>query len=221
MSDPRAASEPLARTIRRSSRTTSEPPSLLPSPHPLGFPGASRTPDGGHPTYQAGGDIGQKPRLASPGSTLSASTGPVDEDPFALTPDQPQPERDSGSIITEADYAVPARQRNEDPLIKALKKTIEQQKRQLRSKINALGRTRDELSQTKQQYTELEIELEQKEEDIATLRKNERQYRNWWLNEIQFTKFLLTVNKIPEANRELELARASQAHYLATISTGE
>ncbi|KAH6888986.1 hypothetical protein BKA70DRAFT_1541093 [Coprinopsis sp. MPI-PUGE-AT-0042] len=187
------------RTIRRSSRRHT----------PVGVSRAVRTLDGSLPTSQAE-DTGRILRLGSPESTLSASSGPKDEDPFALTPDQPQPERDSGSIIIEAEHAA-SPQRNEGPLVKALKNTIERQKQQLRSKINALERARDELSRTRQQYTEMEMDLDQKEETIAALRKSENQYRNWWLNEIQFTKLLL--NKSPEPNRDMELARASQARY--------
>jgi outer membrane protein TolC len=100
----------------------------------------------------------------------------------------------------------------DDAVVKALKKTIERQKRQLRLKINALERTRDELSQARQQYSELETEMEQKEEEMTTLRKSERQYRGWWLNEIQFTKLLLS--RFPEPDRDMELLRASQTHYL-------
>jgi chromosome segregation ATPase len=93
-----------------------------------------------------------------------------------------------------------------------LKVTIERQKRQLQLKIKALERAREELGAAKQQFSELEQEMEEKEEELTSLRKNERQYRNWWLNEVQFTKLLL--NKIPDPNRDIELVRESQAHYL-------
>ncbi|KAH6907819.1 hypothetical protein BKA70DRAFT_1427653 [Coprinopsis sp. MPI-PUGE-AT-0042] len=95
---------------------------------------------------------------------------------------------------------------------KDLRRTIEQQKRQLQVKVKSLGRARDEVGQLKQQLAELEKELEEKEEALNWSQKNEQQYRNWWLNEIQFTKLLL--NKIPDPNRDIELVRSSQAHYL-------
>ena len=59
---------------------------------------------------------------------------------------------------------------------------------------------------------ELEEQLEEKDSQLADTRKNETQYRNWWLNEIQFSKLLL--NKIPNPNRDIELVRESQSHYL-------
>jgi septation ring formation regulator EzrA len=96
--------------------------------------------------------------------------------------------------------------------LKALKATVERQKHQLRTKSNALMRTREELEQSKQQYSEIEQELEERQEELLSLRKNEKQYRNWWLNEVQFTKLLL--NQFPEPNRDIELVRRSQAHYL-------
>ncbi|KAH6894796.1 hypothetical protein BKA70DRAFT_1439274 [Coprinopsis sp. MPI-PUGE-AT-0042] len=100
----------------------------------------------------------------------------------------------------------------ESLVLVALKRTIERQNHQLRSKTKALERIKEELSSARQQYSESEDELAQRDEEIVSLRKNERQYQNWWLNEIQFTKLLL--NKFPEPNRDIELVRASQAHYL-------
>ncbi|KAH6893611.1 hypothetical protein BKA70DRAFT_1440389 [Coprinopsis sp. MPI-PUGE-AT-0042] len=69
-----------------------------------------------------------------------------------------------------------------------------------------------QLGNSKQQIAEAEKGLDEKEDELAFSRKNEEQYRNWWLNEIQFTKLLL--NKIPNPNRDIELVRTSQAHYL-------
>ncbi|KAH6867822.1 hypothetical protein BKA70DRAFT_1242913 [Coprinopsis sp. MPI-PUGE-AT-0042] len=100
----------------------------------------------------------------------------------------------------------------EDPVLIALQRTIERQSRQLRSKNKTLERIKEDLSRARQQYSEAEKDIDQRDEEIAALRKSERQYRNWWLNEIQFTKLLL--NKFPEPNRDIELVRASQAHYL-------
>jgi hypothetical protein len=96
--------------------------------------------------------------------------------------------------------------------LKALRTTVERQKRQLRTKVNSLMRTREELEQSKQQYSEIERELEEMQEELISLCKNEKQYRNWWLNEVQFTKLLL--NRFPEPNCNIELVRRSQAHYL-------
>ncbi|KAH6905467.1 hypothetical protein BKA70DRAFT_1225830 [Coprinopsis sp. MPI-PUGE-AT-0042] len=89
---------------------------------------------------------------------------------------------------------------------------IEHLKRLLKAKKKSVDRAREERDQARQQCTELNEELAQKDDDLTAARKNELQYRNWWLNEIQFTKLLL--NKVPEPNRDIELVRASQAHYL-------
>ncbi|KAH6869036.1 hypothetical protein BKA70DRAFT_1452234 [Coprinopsis sp. MPI-PUGE-AT-0042] len=94
----------------------------------------------------------------------------------------------------------------------SLKATIERQKRLLRSRVKSLERVKEEVAQVKQQRAEVQNELDEKEEELANSKKNEQQYRNWWLNEIQFTKLLL--NKIPDPNRDIDLVRASQAHYL-------
>ncbi|KAH6901542.1 hypothetical protein BKA70DRAFT_1229711 [Coprinopsis sp. MPI-PUGE-AT-0042] len=59
---------------------------------------------------------------------------------------------------------------------------------------------------------ELDEEAEERQSNLTQSQKNEVQYRNWWLNEIQFTKLLL--NKVPDPNRDIELVRASQAHYV-------
>ncbi|KAH6909377.1 hypothetical protein BKA70DRAFT_1222227 [Coprinopsis sp. MPI-PUGE-AT-0042] len=89
---------------------------------------------------------------------------------------------------------------------------IDRQRRQLHLKKNAAGRMRDALKDLKEKMSEVEEELEEKELIIEALAKNELQYRNWWLNEIQFTKLLL--NKVPNPNRDIDLVRESQAHYL-------
>jgi chromosome segregation ATPase len=92
-------------------------------------------------------------------------------------------------------------------------------KRQVESRKNCIGQLKTEVEEAKQECaeyrTELEekdIELEEKEGALQRALKDEIQYRNWWLNEIQFTKLLL--NKIPNPNRDIELVRESQAHYL-------
>ncbi|KAH6879638.1 hypothetical protein BKA70DRAFT_1239232 [Coprinopsis sp. MPI-PUGE-AT-0042] len=96
--------------------------------------------------------------------------------------------------------------------LESLKATIERQKRLLRSRMKSLEWVKEEVAQIKQQRAEVQQELDEKEEELVNSKKNEEQYRNWWLNEIQFTKLLL--NKVPNPNRDINLVRASQAHYL-------
>ncbi|KAH6913013.1 hypothetical protein BKA70DRAFT_1219072 [Coprinopsis sp. MPI-PUGE-AT-0042] len=90
--------------------------------------------------------------------------------------------------------------------------TIERLKRQLLRKQVAGQRAREELKDAQERCAELQEELDAKEELLQEAKKNEVQYRDWWLNEIQFTKLLL--NKVPNPNRDIDLVRASQAHYL-------
>ncbi|KAH6904738.1 hypothetical protein BKA70DRAFT_1432056 [Coprinopsis sp. MPI-PUGE-AT-0042] len=89
---------------------------------------------------------------------------------------------------------------------------IKRQKRQIQLKKIALARIKDEQKDLKERLAELEEELEEKQTTVETLKKSELQYRNWWLNEVQFTKVIL--NKVPNPNRDIELVRASQAHYV-------
>ncbi|KAH6890745.1 hypothetical protein BKA70DRAFT_1441756 [Coprinopsis sp. MPI-PUGE-AT-0042] len=89
---------------------------------------------------------------------------------------------------------------------------IERQKRQLQLKTSALARSKKEVKALKERIVELDEELEVKQSSLDQSQKNEIQYRNWWLNEIQFTKLLL--NKIPNPNRDIDLVRTSQAHYV-------
>ncbi|KAH6907244.1 hypothetical protein BKA70DRAFT_1428214 [Coprinopsis sp. MPI-PUGE-AT-0042] len=89
---------------------------------------------------------------------------------------------------------------------------IQRQKRQLQLKTSSLARSKREVKALKERIVELDEELELKQSMLDGSQKNEVQYRNWWLNEIQFTKLLL--NKIPNPNRDIDLVRASQAHYV-------
>ncbi|KAH6908328.1 hypothetical protein BKA70DRAFT_1426900 [Coprinopsis sp. MPI-PUGE-AT-0042] len=100
----------------------------------------------------------------------------------------------------------------EEPGQEILHATIERMKRQLVRKQATGQRARRELKEAKEHCSDLQEELDEKEGLLREAKKNELQYRNWWLNEIQFTKLLL--NKVPDPNRDIELVRASQAHYL-------
>jgi predicted RNase H-like nuclease (RuvC/YqgF family) len=94
----------------------------------------------------------------------------------------------------------------------AITTRVEKQQRQLKLKASTLERRNKEIKALKERIAELSEELEDKQSTLEHSQKNEVQYRNWWLNEIQFTKLL--VNKIPNPNRDIELVRSSQAHYL-------
>ncbi|KAH6912485.1 hypothetical protein BKA70DRAFT_1422055 [Coprinopsis sp. MPI-PUGE-AT-0042] len=80
-----------------------------------------------------------------------------------------------------------------------------------RQKVSA-RRAREKLAEANQQLEESREEVEELTGRLAALEKDVQQYRNWWLNEIQFTKLIL--NKIPNANEDWDLVRTSQSHYL-------
>jgi chromosome segregation ATPase len=81
---------------------------------------------------------------------------------------------------------------------------------------NEVEKAKQECAEYRQELDQKDHELEEKEEELQRVRKEEEQYRNWWLNEIQFTKLLL--NKIPDPKRDMDLVRTSQAHYVGHYS---
>lgn len=94
-----------------------------------------------------------------------------------------------------------------------LSRDVERLQRQVASKAKTLSCTRDDLTNSRQHCAEIERELEQKEKALREAESNADQYRLWWMNEIQFTKLICTMR--PGPDRDMELTRASQAHYLA------
>ena len=65
---------------------------------------------------------------------------------------------------------------------------------------------------TKQQLQEAQEEIEQLTARAEKAERDRDQYRNWWFNEVQFTKLIL--NKVPNRHDDWELVRSSQRHYL-------
>ncbi|KAH6890909.1 hypothetical protein BKA70DRAFT_1234316 [Coprinopsis sp. MPI-PUGE-AT-0042] len=93
-----------------------------------------------------------------------------------------------------------------------LRSTLARAKAKVEAKTEQALDLRAELQQIKKDMEMVERESDHKDELLDAARKDTEQYRNWWLNEIQFMKLLL--NKIPEPNKDIDLVRASQAHYL-------
>ncbi|KAH6918198.1 hypothetical protein BKA70DRAFT_1214178 [Coprinopsis sp. MPI-PUGE-AT-0042] len=52
----------------------------------------------------------------------------------------------------------------------------------------AAERMKTKLEEARQQVAELQQELEEKDEALRKSQEDEVQYRNWWLNEVQFTQ---------------------------------
>ncbi|TFK17413.1 hypothetical protein FA15DRAFT_661463 [Coprinopsis marcescibilis] len=80
-------------------------------------------------------------------------------------------------------------------------------------KKNAIVRKlKEEIEEYKENLLEKQDKLDKSIEGLDKEKCQCEQYRNWWLNEIQFTKLLF--NKVPEPNADWDLVRASQSHYL-------
>jgi uncharacterized protein HemX len=93
-----------------------------------------------------------------------------------------------------------------------LRATVKRLKSRLQEKSEDILDLKTEIQHMKNEVERLERESDKKDEMLEGAARDVEQYRTWWLNEIQFMKLLL--NKIPEPNRDIELVRASQAHYL-------
>jgi predicted nucleic acid-binding Zn-ribbon protein len=89
---------------------------------------------------------------------------------------------------------------------------LKRMKGKLEEKTEAILDLRTEIQHMKNDIEKLEKDSDQKDELLEAAMRDVEQYRSWWLNEIQFMKLLL--NKIPQPNRDIDLVRASQAHYL-------
>ncbi|KAH6886606.1 hypothetical protein BKA70DRAFT_1444307 [Coprinopsis sp. MPI-PUGE-AT-0042] len=84
--------------------------------------------------------------------------------------------------------------------------------RMLDAKKAALRNTREELGIAKEELKEMREELADLTERLEVSNASKEQYRNWWINEVQFTKLIL--NKVPHPNQDWDLIRTSQSHYL-------
>jgi hypothetical protein len=71
---------------------------------------------------------------------------------------------------------------------------------------------REELAVAKEECNERQSEVDELTELLRDANQSKEQYRNWWINEVQFTKLILS--KVPNPNEDWDLLRASQSHYL-------
>jgi hypothetical protein len=93
-----------------------------------------------------------------------------------------------------------------------LKSTLARSKAKAEAKAEQVLDLRTELRHVKKEIEVAERDSDRKDELLDAARKEAEQYRTWWLNEIQFMKLML--NKVPEPNKDIDLVRMSQAHYL-------
>ncbi|KAH6880948.1 hypothetical protein BKA70DRAFT_1238471 [Coprinopsis sp. MPI-PUGE-AT-0042] len=95
---------------------------------------------------------------------------------------------------------------------RALAEELKHAKRSLQTKMANLRTAREELAMAKEELSEKQGEIEQLTEHLDGANVSKEQYRNWWINEVQFTKIILS--KVPNANQDWDLVRSSQTHYL-------
>ncbi|KAH6905098.1 hypothetical protein BKA70DRAFT_1225885 [Coprinopsis sp. MPI-PUGE-AT-0042] len=84
-------------------------------------------------------------------------------------------------------------------------RALERQKKSARKAKEGARESQQELEEAREEIEQLTERLDKAEHDV-------QQYRNWWFNEVQFTKLIL--NKVPNANADWDLVRTSQSHYL-------
>jgi chromosome segregation ATPase len=92
-----------------------------------------------------------------------------------------------------------------EPLLVRANRAVERQRKATRKAKDAAAEAHQQLEEVREELEQLQARLEKAERDV-------QQYRNWWLNEVQFTKLIL--NKVPNANQDWDLVRTSQSHYL-------
>ncbi|KAH6871352.1 hypothetical protein BKA70DRAFT_1241837 [Coprinopsis sp. MPI-PUGE-AT-0042] len=90
---------------------------------------------------------------------------------------------------------------NEIRVLDELKRT----KRALESRKALLRTAREELAVAKEEVGEKQGEIEDLTARLECANVSKEQYRNWWINEVQFTKVILS--KVPNANQDWDLGR--------------
>ncbi|TFK28676.1 hypothetical protein FA15DRAFT_652681 [Coprinopsis marcescibilis] len=95
-------------------------------------------------------------------------------------------------------------------------------KKKLLSKGEEIGDLKAALQAAKHESEEMEQRIDEAEEAteainkekkraLEALKREKEQYRKWWLNEIQFTKLLLSMDSTPQ--RDQDVVREIRRHY--------
>ncbi|KAH6873862.1 hypothetical protein BKA70DRAFT_1240904 [Coprinopsis sp. MPI-PUGE-AT-0042] len=133
--------------------------------------------------------------------------------------------RDVGQVQERSLQAVRREKEDLERRANAMKLMNVRLRAKLGAKTEQVLELRSKLQQMRKDMETMERESDKKDELLDAARKETEQYRTWWLNEIQFMKLML--NKVPEPNKDLDLVRTAQAHYLAStpsrqiVSDGE
>ncbi|KAH6907233.1 hypothetical protein BKA70DRAFT_1223591 [Coprinopsis sp. MPI-PUGE-AT-0042] len=106
------------------------------------------------------------------------------------------------STISETDVAQESAPAGGEE-VEALAKALARANRCANTKKKLISKIRRELADTKEELGELSSEMDELKERLEKAESETSQYRNWWLNEVQFTKLILT--KVPNANQDWDL----------------
>ncbi|KAH6912316.1 hypothetical protein BKA70DRAFT_1219448 [Coprinopsis sp. MPI-PUGE-AT-0042] len=90
--------------------------------------------------------------------------------------------------------------------IRVLADELKRTKRALESRKALLRTAREELAVAKEEVGEKQGEIEDLTARLECANVSKEQYRNWWINEVQFTKVILS--KVPNANQDWDLGAA-------------
>jgi chromosome segregation ATPase len=96
--------------------------------------------------------------------------------------------------------------------MKSLQIELTRTKRALDSRKTKLRVGKEDIAVAIRERDEAQEEIADLTDRLEKANTSVEQYRNWWVNEVQFTKLIL--NKVPNANQDWDLVRTSQAHYL-------
>ncbi|TFK17086.1 hypothetical protein FA15DRAFT_661700 [Coprinopsis marcescibilis] len=98
--------------------------------------------------------------------------------------------------------------------IRALKAAEQCLKKKLDCKEEEIKDLKAEIQTAKREYEEMEGKVDRADERFESLQKENEQYWRWWLNKIQFTKLLLSMDHDSNPRHSREIAQEIQRHYL-------
>jgi flagellar motility protein MotE (MotC chaperone) len=136
---------------------------------------------------------------------VSSGQGGTDQDfePFEISPVESAPAQAAVSEAPQAGSGLPTPE-----TATALRQT----QRALEARKTSLRKAREQLKIATEESQEMKEEIADLTKRLENAEREKAQYRNWWINEVQFTKLILA--KVPGPNQDWDLVRTSQSHYL-------